>query len=109
MEELLSKLAGITGGGEDAISSLLSSVLGDSQNSEDSQSLPFDPIALLSIVSAFNESRDSNDITLLRALKPYLSTSRSPKVEEAIKVMQIISIWPTIRDSGLLNSFFSGE
>ncbi len=110
MEELLSKLAGLVGGeGEDAISSLLSSFVGGEGEDGETPSLPIDPIALISIFSAFEESRESTDIVLLKAIKPYLSGGRSPKVDEAIRVMQIISIWPTIRDSGLLNSFFGGE
>ncbi len=109
MEELLAKLAGIAGGGDDALSALLSSVVGGSEDEDNSTSLPFDPIALLSIASAFEESKQSTDINLLKALKPYLSGGRSPRVDDAIRIMQIISIWPTIRESGLLNSFFGGE
>ena len=39
---------------------------------------------------------------LLRALRPHLREERQGKVDRAIKLLQLLAGWGTLRDSGLL-------
>lgn len=62
-----------------------------------------DMISKLSgIMSTFNQS-DKN-VDLLRSLKPHFSPSRAGKIDDAVRIMQVIRAWPSIKDSGLLSS-----
>ena len=54
------------------------------------------------IMQTFNQS-DKN-VELLRSLKPHFSPSRAGKIDDAVRIMQIIRVWPSLRDSGLLGS-----
>ena len=61
------------------------------------------------IMSTFNQS-DKN-VELLRSLKPHFSTTRAGKIDDAIRIMQVMRAWPALRDSGLLGglgNLFSG-
>lgn len=51
---------------------------------------------------------DDNSTRLLTALKPMLSESKSKKVDEAVKVLQIIKLFPALKDSGILSSVLGG-
>lgn len=64
---------------------------------------------LTGILNSFNQS-DKN-VELLRALKPHFSPARASKIDDAVRIMQLIHAWPSVRDSGLLGSLgnlFSG-
>lgn len=54
------------------------------------------------IMNVYNQNDKNTD--LLRSLKPHISTGRSSKVDDAIRLMQLIRVWPMVRDSGLLSS-----
>ncbi|RGX53314.1 hypothetical protein DWV16_16975 [Anaerotruncus sp. AF02-27] len=54
------------------------------------------------LMSAYNQS-DKN-VELLRSLKPHFSPTRASKIDDAVRIMQIIRMWPALRDSGLLGS-----
>lgn len=59
---------------------------------------------------ADNSANDKN-VQLLRALQPHISESRAGRIDDAVRIMQLISAWPALRDSGLLGSLgnlFSG-
>ena len=48
---------------------------------------------------------------LNRALQAHISASRAGRIDDAVRIMQLMSAWPAIRDSGLLGSLgnlFSG-
>ena len=46
-------------------------------------------------------SKEDDNILLLRALKPHLKEKNRKKVDDAIKIMQLISVLPLIKESGL--------
>ena len=50
---------------------------------------------------------DKNE-TLLLALKPYLKENRQNKIEEAIKIIKLLRLWPFLRQSGLLENLLGG-
>lgn len=58
-----------------------------------------------------NNSANDKNVQLLRALQPHISESRAGRIDDAVRIMQLISAWPALRDSGLLGSLgnlFSG-
>ena len=58
---------------------------------------------IAALVSMIKSGGDSNRTNLLRALKPHLSEPRKKKVDTAIKLLKIIDILPTLKDSGILD------
>lgn len=58
---------------------------------------------IMSLVSRFKNRGDDHRTKLLEALKPNLSEPRQEKVDTAIKLMKIIDMLPTLRESGILN------
>lgn len=58
---------------------------------------------LSQVMSSFNSS-DKN-VELMRSLKPHFSTARASRVEDAIRIMQLLRAWPAVKDSGLLGKF----
>ena len=86
----LSGLAQLFGGKGDAASS-------------GSSTPPIDPgaIAMLSkAASAF--SREDENTQLLRALKPHFSPERAKRVDDAIRILQLIKLLPLIKEMGIL-------
>lgn len=52
-------------------------------------------------------SQSNPNVDLLRALRPLLSQKRAKKVDDAIRIMQLIQILPMLKESGLFG--FGGE
>ncbi len=46
-------------------------------------------------------SRSNPNIDLLRAMRPLLSPRRARKVDDAIRIMQLIQLLPALKESGL--------
>lgn len=62
-----------------------------------------DMIAKISkVMSLMNKKGDGRD-QLISALKPYLSTSRQKKADEAMQFLRLMDILPLIADSGLFD------
>lgn len=53
------------------------------------------------VMGTFNQS-DKN-IDLLRSLKPHFSETRAGRIDDAVRIMQLMRAWPALRDSGLLS------
>lgn len=58
-------------------------------------------------VSAFNQ--EDRNTELLRALKPHFSQERAKKVDDAIKILQLIRLLPLVKDLGILPSLRGGD
>lgn len=58
---------------------------------------------LAPMLSAARQEDDST--RLLRALRPLLGPERQKKLDEAIRLLQIMRMLPMLRQSGLLSSF----
>ena len=56
-----------------------------------------------------NIKHDDKNTALIRALRPHLKEERQHRVDEALKLMQLISVLPALRESGLLSKFFGGD
>lgn len=50
--------------------------------------------------------RETPDTGLLRALRPLLSAPRQKKVDDAIRIMQLLNILPELKQTGILHSLF---
>lgn len=89
---------------------ILSGLLGSSnQNQQDLNQMPFDlskMMALGNVIS--NASKPDKNTELLLALKPHLKQEKQIKVDKVIKIFKLISIWPAIKDSGLLGGDLFG-
>jgi len=91
----------------------LSSVLnGNNNNSEDengenSQSNDFDfskIIMLQQLLSQANKRDQNTDF--LYALKPILKNENQVKIDRVIKILKLLTLWPVIKDSGILGGDF---
>mgnify|MGYP001034315605 CR=1 FL=1 len=54
------------------------------------------------------KAHDQN-VDLLLALKPHFGEKRRKKVDDAIRVMQLVRLLPQLREAGLFNLFGSEE
>ena len=96
--------------------SSLSSLLGGQENSSP---LPAaqqnaNPLAGIDINMLMQVQRmlssmqeEDNNTRLLLALKPHFSESRQKKVDQAVKMLRLLSVLPIIQKSGLLGGLFS--
>ncbi|MDE6424656.1 MAG: hypothetical protein K2K89_00735, partial [Ruminococcus sp.] len=50
-----------------------------------------------------NISQNDRNTELLMALKPHLKEERQIKVEKAVKMLKMMTVWSAARESGLLN------
>lgn len=53
-------------------------------------------------------NREDDSTRLLRALRPLLSDHRQKKLDEAIKILQMMRLLPLLKDSGLFSGLLSG-
>ena len=94
LSSIMSMLGGMGGGNAGA---------NTSENNTTSSGMPNIDINMImnlqKIFSSMNIS-DKNS-QLLLALKPHFSESRAKKVDQAIGMMKIFSIWPLLKDSGI--------
>ncbi len=70
----------------------------------DTPDLPNDTMQIVMkmvpLLSSINKDDDST--RLLHALKPFLASERKKKLDEAIKMMQLLKLLPLIKGSGIL-------
>ena len=49
---------------------------------------------------------DDETICFLTALRPLLGEERRKKVDEAIKILRLLKLFPLLKNAGILSSFF---
>lgn len=83
----------------------LMQLLSNTSGGEKSDSAPVnmpDMAQLMKIQKIFSSfSKEDENILLLKALKPHLQEKNQKKVDDAIRIMQLISVLPMIKESGL--------
>lgn len=52
---------------------------------------------------------ESPDAALLRSLGPYLSPKRRARLRDALRILQLMELWPKIKESGILSSLLGGD
>lgn len=84
------------------------------QNMQNQQSVPsgtsgIDPEMMRSVMKlapVFSHMRqDDSSTQLLRALRPFLGETRRGKLDEALRILQLIRMLPYLRNSGIFQSF----
>ena len=63
--------------------------------------------SMMKLAPAFSHMRqDDSSTQLLRALRPFLGESRRGKLDEALRILQLMRMLPYLRNSGILQSLF---
>ena len=63
--------------------------------------------AVMALAGAFSSlSGDDEQVRFLRALKPLLSDERKGRVDEAVRLLKLVSLLPALQESGLLTNLF---
>lgn len=85
-----------------ALASLMSALSQNgNSNSNPPANLP-DMNSIMKLQKIFSSfSKEDDNIRLLRALRPHLKEQNRKKVDDAIKIMQLISVLPMIKEAGL--------
>ncbi len=73
-----------------------------------SSSLPkdelFDTAAVMrelsGVMNRFQEAKNTKEVVLLSAIRPYLRASRQPKVDSCLKILQAYEVFHTMKKSG---------
>ena len=55
-----------------------------------------------------NAGREDKNVALLMALRPLLKDENKQKLDRAVKLLRLVSLWPMIRESGLLGGDLFG-
>lgn len=74
----------------------------DSESEESDSEFDFSSFfKLQSLLEGVNTENSST--ALITALKPYLSEERRKKADKAVKILNLLNIYTTLRETGLLN------
>lgn len=60
---------------------------------------------IASIMSLFSSPKNDPRCELLYALRPLISEEKRPKVDQAVKMLQIMAILPKLKEMNILNLF----
>lgn len=64
---------------------------------------------LSSLAPLLNQMKtEDNSTRLLTALKPMISDERGTKVDQALKILQLMKVFPMLKDSGMLSNILGG-
>lgn len=109
----LSGLVGsITGGqnqGDNGVAALAKLLGGGDSPQQQGGGMPFDMNTLLKLQKAMSSlGANRSNVDLLMALKPRLKEKRAKKIDDAVRVMQLIQFLPLIKESGLFGDLENG-
>ncbi|MDO4156916.1 MAG: hypothetical protein Q4D37_09100 [Oscillospiraceae bacterium] len=65
----------------------------------------FDFGTLMKVSQLMGSAEEDSDAALLLALKPHLRAERQKKVEKAVKMLKLLSVWTLLKESGMLKDF----
>ncbi len=69
---------------------------------------PIDPAMLMQLGAMLNASGAPDPNTgLLLALRPHLRQERQEKVDRAVKMLRLLTVWNLMKDNGMLQNFLS--
>lgn len=76
---------------------------GDGDDTEEKGTSETDISSLLKLSGIIGEAgRQDKNCELLLALKPHLGKEKQNRVDKALKLLKVLTIWNTAKDSGLL-------
>ena len=65
--------------------------------------------AMTRLMPLLSQANREDDATrLLRALRPLLGEARQKKVDEAVRILQMLRLLPLLKDSGVFSGLLSG-
>ena len=86
-----------------ALASMLGNLGGGQAAQADSGLPPINMQTIMTIQKAMSTLKsDDKNISLMRALKPHFSAERAKKVDDAVRIMQLIKLLPLLKESGIL-------
>lgn len=77
----------------------------EDSSAKDTGGLGLDIGSLMKVSQLMGSTERNDDTALLLALKPHLKAERQKKVDKAIKLMKMLSIWSLLKESGMLKDF----
>ena len=105
IQELTQMLQSESGGSEDSAQSAQAETQGEQAEGEGG-SAGFDFGMLFKLQQLMQATAgEDKDAEFLLALKPHLKEERQKKVDKAVKILKLLSIWSVLRDSGMLKDF----
>lgn len=82
-----------------------SSSSADTAESTEESGGGFDFGTLMKVSQLMGAAEEDSDAALLLALKPHLRAERQKKVEKAVKMLKLLSVWTLLKESGMLKEF----
>lgn len=117
MDDLMEKLQSVLNDKESMqqLSELASMLSGGGEDKAPLQSPPppqeggLDITKLMQLSGAVSQAgRGDKNIALLLALRPLLKEENQAKLDRVVKLFRLISLWPVLRESGLLGGDLFG-
>ena len=56
----------------------------------------------MKVVTALKSGANDSNAQLLMSLRPHLSPKRQKRVDEAVKILRLVSMLPVIKNAGIL-------
>ncbi len=115
MDDILEKLQSVMSDPEsmsqiESLAAMLGQQNDDESSSQSSESSDasdpgIDLGMIMQLTSLMGSTGQDEDAALLLALKPHLKEARQKKVDKAVKLLKLLTVWKTLRDTGLLKDF----
>ena len=109
----MAKMLGLSGGEEPApqpdLGAILSGLTGGQQAGPGGEP-SISPAGLAKLGNLLQSAKqDTPGAALLRALRPLLRENRQKRVDEALRIMRLLSLWPVLQQSGLLQGLLGDD
>lgn len=105
MQQLQELASMLTGGGDSQPSEAAAPV----PSVPDTSAPPFDIGKLMQLQSVMSAAgKPDKNIALLQALRPLLKEENQIKLDRVVKLFRLMSVWPLIKESGLLGGDLFG-
>ena len=69
---------------------------------EGQEAAGFDFSKLLQLQGLFNSQQEDKNAALLLALRPHVSQERQQRIDRAVKLLRLYTMWSVLKESGLL-------
>lgn len=78
----------------------------EASSSDGGGGLSFDPTLLLKLGEIWSSAQSQDENTaLLLALRPHLKAERRERVDRAVRLLRLMSVFGSLRESGMLQNF----
>lgn len=71
-------------------------------SSKDDDSFQPDMTKIIKLTSLIGEIKQDKNTELLLALKPHLGSERQERIDKAVKILKMLSVWNAAKENGLL-------